>query len=455
MRRAPSIGVHSRQKRASRKSRNTAAATQCDRASLPASFIARRVRRLVGRFERLARWRDRFAVAWVVTTAIAALSELARAWPAQSPGAGFVGLVLAQALVYSARWTAPLCALLVGARWLLERFASTSTTTTTSTSTWHVWIPVVGFAQVTAGTALLAWSAGAFVRQDLAAAVMPVALLIVFAVIAGAAWGAHLLLRARLARLPRWAILAIAIGGSVLAAIIHLVRFPAVLDDPLIPALLQVAVVLGVGVGMPVVKPRAMRFAALGLAATWLGLLLLLVFVGRVAPLSYPVAAAAIDQRGMMAARVAPLLVRLGDGDGDGFGRWFGGLDCDDGDAAVNPLAGDTPGDGVDSDCFEGDLTAGALAADRASRAPRTPPRVRADSVLLITVDALRADAVGPHGKKKRSATPNVDRLAARSTLFEDAWTQAPMTRRAFPALLAGRYPANIHWLDLQTKYPY
>ena len=320
-----------------------------------------------------------------------------------------------------------------------------------------VWIPVVGFLQITAGTALLTWSNGAFVRQDLAAAVMPVALLIVFAVIAGAAWGAHLLLRGRIERLPRWAILASAIGGAVLAAIIHLVRFPAVLDDPLIPALLQVAVVLGVGLGMPVVRPRAMRIAALALGAAWVGLLVLLVFVGRIAPLSYPVAAAAIDQRGMMAARVAPLLVRLGDGDGDGFGRWFGGLDCDDGDAAVNPLAGDTPGDGVDSDCFEGDLGAAALAADRASRAPRTPPRARADNVLLITVDALRADALGPraHGTKKRSATPNVDRLAARSAVFEDAWTQAPMTRRAFPALLAGRYPANIHWLDLQTKYPY
>jgi len=35
----------------------------------------------------------------------------------------------------------------------------------------------------------------------------------------------------------------------------------------------------------------------------------------------------------------------------------FGGLDCDDGDAAVNPLATEIPYDGVDNDCSAGDLT--------------------------------------------------------------------------------------------------
>jgi choline-sulfatase len=266
-------------------------------------------------------------------------------------------------------------------------------------------------------------------------------------------------LRGRIERLPGGAVLAIAIGGVVMAAVVHLARFPAVLDDPLIPALLQIAVVIAIGAAVFVqvrALPRRPGWIGLGVfAGIWLALLVVLMQGGRIAPLSYPVAAAALEQRGLAAARIAPLVGRLGDGDGDGFGRWFGGLDCDDGDADIHPLAADRPDDGVDQDCFEGDLAASALAADRAERARgRRPPVKRADNLILITVDALRADAVGFGGAKKPSS-PHLDRLARRSTVFTAAWSPAPMTRRAFPALLAGRYPTNIHWLDLETSYPY
>jgi arylsulfatase A-like enzyme len=312
---------------------------------------------------------------------------------------------------------------------------------------------------VTAGTGLLRWSQRAFVRQDLAAAVMPVALIAVFAAVAALAVVAHRALGDRIARLPRWAVLAIAIGGVAIAGIVHLARFPAVLDDPLIPALIQVAVVVGLGALVFVQVrslPRRPGWIGIGaFAGIWLALFLVLLQGGRIAPLSYPVAAAALEQRGMAAARVAPLLGRLGDGDGDGFGRWFGGLDCDDDDPSVNPLAPDRPDDGVDQDCFDGDLAAAAVAADRAERARgRPPPARRVDSVLLVTVDALRADAVGFGGATKPSS-PNLDRLARRSAVFTAAWSPAPMTRRAFPALLSGRYPSNVHWLDLETGYPY
>jgi len=202
--------------------------------------------------------------------------------------------------------------------------------------------------------------------------------------------------------------------------------------------------------------PRRPGWIGIGaFGGAWLALLLVLLWGGRIAPLSYPVASAALEQRGMAAARVAPLLGRLGDSDGDGFGRWFGGLDCDDGDPAINPLAKDVPGDGIDQDCFEGDLAPAAVAADRAERARAVhPPRQRAQNLLLITVDALRADAVGFGGAKKPSS-PNLDRLARQSAVFRDAWSPAPMTRKAFPALLSGRYPSNVHWLDLATNYPY
>src|SRR5690606_22470502 len=137
------------------------------------------------------------------------------------------------------------------------------------------------------------------------------------------------------------------------------------------------------------------------------------------------------------------------------FAGLFGGMDCDDGDPAVHPLATDIPDNGVDEDCFEGDLSAAAVAADRQVRlARRRPPRQRARNLILITVDALRADAVG-FGGAEHPSSPTMDRVAAGGAAFSRAYAQAPMTRRSFPALLAGRYPANIHWLDLESAYPY
>jgi arylsulfatase A-like enzyme len=66
-------------------------------------------------------------------------------------------------------------------------------------------------------------------------------------------------------------------------------------------------------------------------------------------------------------------------------------------------------------------------------------------NVVLITMDALRADAVG-FGGAERPSSPRLDELAGRSAVFTRAYSAAPMTRRAFPALLSGRYPANIHF---------
>lgn len=411
----------------------------------------------------MLRLRDRFALALLAMTLAAAVSECARAWPRESPGTPFALLLLAQIVVLSALWTAPLAGLMVAIAAARRRWwpvaAGEPEPPARAARSWLVWLGPAGLAMVSAGTALLRWSQRAFVRQDLAAAVMPVALLAVFAAVAAAAVVAHRALAARLGRLPRPALLAIAAGGLLVAGVVHLARFPAVLDDPLIPTLLEAAAVVALG-ALVFAQVRALPrrpgwIAIASFAGAWLALFLVLLWGGRIAPLSYPVAAAALEQRGMAAARVAPLLGRLGDGDGDGFGRWFGGLDCDDGDPAVNPLAADRPGDGIDQDCFEGDLTPAALAADRAERARgRRPVRRRVDSVLLITVDALRADALGFAGAKKPTS-PNLDRLARRSTVFAAAWSPAPMTRKAFPALLSGRYPSNVHWLDLESKYPY
>jgi arylsulfatase A-like enzyme len=59
-------------------------------------------------------------------------------------------------------------------------------------------------------------------------------------------------------------------------------------------------------------------------------------------------------------------------------------------------------------------------------------------SVLLITIDTLRADHVGAYGYA-RPTTPHIDALAEEGTLFESAYTYWPKTRGSFVAMLTGR----------------
>jgi arylsulfatase A-like enzyme/HEAT repeat protein len=69
---------------------------------------------------------------------------------------------------------------------------------------------------------------------------------------------------------------------------------------------------------------------------------------------------------------------------------------------------------------------------------PDGPRRPEAD-VLLITIDALRADHVGAYGYK-RPTTPNIDRLAAGGVRFARAYSQAPHTSFSVASMLTGKY---------------
>jgi arylsulfatase A-like enzyme len=69
---------------------------------------------------------------------------------------------------------------------------------------------------------------------------------------------------------------------------------------------------------------------------------------------------------------------------------------------------------------------------------PDGPRRPEAD-VLLITIDALRADHVGAYGYA-RATTPNIDRLAAGGVRFARAYSQAPHTSFSVASMLTGKY---------------
>jgi arylsulfatase A-like enzyme len=75
------------------------------------------------------------------------------------------------------------------------------------------------------------------------------------------------------------------------------------------------------------------------------------------------------------------------------------------------------------------------------SLVPSSPtPRLAGNgkSVLLITIDTLRADHLGAYGYRRKTS-PHIDALARRGTLFEQAYTYWPKTRGSFVAMLTGR----------------
>jgi arylsulfatase A-like enzyme len=79
-----------------------------------------------------------------------------------------------------------------------------------------------------------------------------------------------------------------------------------------------------------------------------------------------------------------------------------------------------------------------ACGAPMPAASPAPPPAAR--SVLLITIDTLRADRLGCYGDTA-ARTPRIDAQAAQGTLFERAFTPAPITLPAHASLFTGLIP--------------
>lgn len=155
----------------------------------------------------------------------------------------------------------------------------------------------------------------------------------------------------------------------------------------------------------------------------------------------------ALERQAPASRLVLPVLRHLSDRDADGFSALFGGGDCDDADPARSPAADDIPQNGVDEDCSGED-------AERVVRAAPAAPLLserewisralpKDTSVLLITVDTLRYD-LGFAGNE-RPVSPELDRLAARSTVFERAYAMASYTGKSVGPTLIGKYPSETH----------
>jgi arylsulfatase A-like enzyme/Flp pilus assembly protein TadD len=83
---------------------------------------------------------------------------------------------------------------------------------------------------------------------------------------------------------------------------------------------------------------------------------------------------------------------------------------------------------------------------DRAEREPPAFARTPDQNVLLVTIDTLRADALGSYGGP--AATPNLDALARDGVRFTFAHAHAVVTLPSHVSILTGRYPFEHHVRD-------
>jgi choline-sulfatase len=72
---------------------------------------------------------------------------------------------------------------------------------------------------------------------------------------------------------------------------------------------------------------------------------------------------------------------------------------------------------------------------------PRSTPS--GPSVVLVTIDTLRADYVGAYQAGKHTETPTLDALAAEGVRFANAVATAPLTLPSHTSIMTGQYPPH------------
>lgn len=179
-------------------------------------------------------------------------------------------------------------------------------------------------------------------------------------------------------------------------------------------------------------RRRAERAANLALAVAAAAF-----FVAGRGTLTAPQTERLLDLPSARAAWLAALQ-RLDDADGDGFGSFLRRADCDDANPAVHPLATEVAADGLDNDCMGGD------ASPRPPRAMALPPRAAApyDTIVLLTVDALRADRLAP------ATMPFLAAQRPTCAVYDNAFATYASTIFSVYSLLHSRMPSTAGGLE-------
>jgi arylsulfatase A-like enzyme len=73
-------------------------------------------------------------------------------------------------------------------------------------------------------------------------------------------------------------------------------------------------------------------------------------------------------------------------------------------------------------------------------------------NVLLISIDTLRADALGCYSPNSPSYTPNIDTLAGRGLRFANAYANSPWTLPSHGAMMASALPTHLALSSVSDK---
>lgn len=158
-------------------------------------------------------------------------------------------------------------------------------------------------------------------------------------------------------------------------------------------------------------------------------------------------------RRSVIARRAFETIAFLSDRDRDGFASVFDGGDLDDANPDINPLATETPGDGLDNNCIGGDAQQNLYAPVVDSTETRNAlPVGAAKNFLLVSIDTLRADRMSCYGYDRKTA----ERLAEwglKGVVFDRAYSQGTNTGLSFASMQRSSQRGELFEKDGATMF--